>query len=158
MVEAIQAVHKAGFIHRDVCPRNFIVAPDVMSLKLIDFGLTLPKKREYMLPGNRTGTPLFMAPEIVRRKPTDERVDIFSLGVSAYQMWTFEFPWPSTDKTGQGALQHDSKPPTPIAEVVPNIERTLARTIMQCLAPDPNSRPESATEVLRLIKSVTSDT
>jgi serine/threonine-protein kinase len=157
MTEAIEAVHKAGFIHRDVCPRNFIVSPDAMSLKLIDFGLTLPKEREYMLPGNRTGTPLFMAPEIVRRKPTDERVDLFALGVSAYQMWTFDFPWPSSDTTGRGALQHDSLAPIPITEKAPKINRSAARAIMQCMAPDPANRPESAEAVLRLIKNVESD-
>jgi len=158
MTEALEAVHKAGFIHRDVCPRNFIVSPDAMSLKLIDFGLTLPKEREYMLPGNRTGTPLFMAPEIVRRKPTDERVDLFSLGVSAYQMWTFDFPWPSSDTTGRGALQHDSREPTPIQEKVPGVNRIVARTIMQCIAPDANNRPQTAEAVLKLLKNATGDT
>lgn len=157
MAEALDGVHKAGFIHRDVCPRNFIVSPDGLVLKLIDFGLTLPQKREYMLPGNRTGTPLFMAPEIVRRKTTDQRVDLFSLGVSAYQMWTFEFPWPSSDITGRGALQHDSKTPEPIDGKVPQINRTVAKTIMQCLQPDPNLRPQTAAEVVRLIKQATSD-
>ena len=116
LTEALDAVHRAGYIHRDICPRNFIVSPDATSLKLIDFGLTLPIKREYLLPGNRTGTPLYMAPEIVRRKPTDLRVDIFALGVTAYQMWTFDFPWPSGDSTGTGALQHDSRAPTPITQ------------------------------------------
>jgi serine/threonine-protein kinase len=158
MTEALEAVHKSGFIHRDVCPRNFIVAPDALSLKLIDFGLTLPKEREYMLPGNRTGTPLFMAPEIVRRKPTDERVDLFSLGVSAYQMWTFDFPWPSSDTTGRGALQHDSREPTPIQEKAPDINRIVAKTIMQCIAPDANNRPQTAEAVLKLLKNATGDT
>ncbi len=158
MTEALEAVHKAGFIHRDVCPRNFIVASDATSLKLIDFGLTLPKEREYMLPGNRTGTPLFMAPEIVRRRPTDERVDLFSLGVSAYQMWTFDFPWPSNDTTGRGALQHDSKEPIPIQDKLPDINRAVAKTIMQCLAPDANNRPQTAEAVLKLLKNVASDT
>src|SRR5437868_8049167 len=100
MAEAIDAVHRAGYIHRDICPRNFIVADNAMTLKLIDFGLTLLMKREYMLPGNRTGTPLYMAPEIVRGKATDQRFDIFSLCVTAYEMWTFGFLWPSSDATG----------------------------------------------------------
>jgi serine/threonine protein kinase len=157
MAEAIEGVHKAGFIHRDICPRNFIVSPDGTQLKLIDFGLTLPQKREYMLPGNRTGTPLFMAPEIVRRKPTDLRVDLFSLGVSVYQMWTFEFPWPSSDTTGRGALQHDSKEPLPITEKVPGINKIVAKTIMQCLSADPNQRPQTADAIVRQLRQVTSD-
>src|SRR5262245_32697766 len=152
MTEALDAVHRAGFIHRDICPRNFIVSPDAMSLKLIDFGLTLPMKREYMLPGNRTGTPLYMSPEIVRRKPTDHRVDIFSLGVTAYQMWTFDFPWPSTDATGTGALQHDSHEPTPITKFVPKMSKSIAKIIMQCIEADPNKRPETTEAVLVLIR------
>lgn len=157
MTEAIGAVHNAGFIHRDICPRNFIVAPDADSLKLIDFGLTLPIRREYLLPGNRTGTPLYMAPEIVRRKQTDQRVDLFSLGVTAYQMWTFVFPWPSTDPTGTGALQHDSREPTPIKQLRPRINPTIGRTIMQLLEGDPNKRPESAEAVLKMLRNVTRD-
>jgi serine/threonine-protein kinase len=152
MTEALDAVHKAGFIHRDVCPRNFIVSADAMSLKLIDFGLTLPIKREYMLPGNRTGTPLYMAPEIVRRKPTDLRVDIFALGVTAYQMWTFDFPWPSGDPTGKGALHHDSREPTPITQFHPKMSKSISRCIMQCIEADPNKRPDDTEAVLTLIR------
>ncbi len=157
MAEAIDAVHKAGFIHRDICPRNFIVAPDGKSLKLIDFGLTVPMQREYMLPGNRTGTPLYMAPEIVRRRNTDQRVDIFSFGVTAYQLCTFEFPWPATDTTGRGALQHDTKPPTPITEYFPKLNRTLANLITQCISAEPTGRPATAEQIVATLKKVESD-
>jgi len=157
MTEAIEAVHAAGYIHRDICPRNFIVSPDGTSLKLIDFGLTLPMKPPYMLPGNRTGTPLYMSPEIVRRKPTDQRVDLFSLGVTTYQLWTFEFPWPAMDTTGTGALQHDSHPPIPITKLCPHINRTIAKTIMQCVEGDPGKRPESAEAILKQLRTVASD-
>jgi serine/threonine-protein kinase len=157
MTEAIQAVHAAGYIHRDICPRNFIVNADATELKLIDFGLTLPMQREYMLPGNRTGTPLYMAPEIVRRKATDLRVDIFALGVTAYQMWTFDFPWPSSDPTGKGALHHDSREPIPVLQFCPKMNKTIARTIMQCIEADPNKRPESAEAVLGALRKVASD-
>jgi serine/threonine-protein kinase len=158
MAEAIDAVHKAGFIHRDICPRNFIVSPECDSLKLIDFGLTLPAKREYFLPGNRTGTPLYMAPEIVRRKPTDQRVDIFSFGVTAYQLCSNEFPWPSSDTTGKGALQHDARPPQDILELVPNLNKTLARVITQCISAEPNNRPQTAEAIVKALKNVDSDT
>ena len=158
MAEAIDAVHKAGFIHRDICPRNFIVSPECDTLKLIDFGLTVPAQKEYFLPGNRTGTPLYMAPEIVRRKPTDQRVDIFSFGVTAYQLCSNEFPWPSGDTTGKGALQHDARPPQNILELVPNLNKTLARVIMQCISAEANNRPESAEAIVKALKNVTSDT
>ena len=154
MAEAINAVHKAGFIHRDVCPRNFIASPDATSLKLIDFGLTLPAEPPYMLPGNRTGTPLYLAPEIVRRKNTDQRVDIFAFGVTCYQLCTYEFPWPSTDTTGRGALQHDNVAPIPILQKKPNLNQVLARTIMQCMSADPNSRAADMEAVLRSLRMV----
>src|SRR4051812_38619703 len=152
--EAIDAVHKAGFIPRDVCPRNFIVSPDGRSLKLIDFGLTPPAEPPYMQPGNRTGTPLYLAPEIVRRKSTDQRVDIFAFGVTCYQLCTDEFPWPSSDTTGRGALQHDNLAPIPILTKRPSINSALAKTIMQCMAPDPNGRPANMEAVLRSLKMV----
>ena len=53
MAEALEAVHKAGYIHRDICPRNFIYNPDTQSVKMIDFGLTVPAIKEFMQPGNR---------------------------------------------------------------------------------------------------------
>lgn len=154
MAEAIDAVHKANFIHRDVCPRNFIASPDSTSLKLIDFGLTLPAEAPYMLPGNRTGTPLYLAPEIVRRKNTDQRVDIFALGVTCYQLCTYEFPWPSSDTTGRGALQHDNVAPVPILKKRPNLNPVLAKAIMQCMMPDPNARPADMEGVLKILRMV----
>jgi serine/threonine protein kinase len=99
-----------------------------------------------------------MAPEIVRRKPTDQRVDIFSFGVTAYQLCTNDFPWPSTDTTGKGALQHDATPPRDILELRPNLHKTLARVIMQCISADPNGRPPNAEMIVKILKSVNSDT
>lgn len=157
MAEAIEAVHKAGYIHRDICPRNFIASPDCTEVKLIDFGLTLPASKDFQQPGNRTGTPLYLSPEIVRRKVTDQRVDIFSYGVSCYQLCTNEFPWPASDVTGRGALQHDSHPPTPITEYAPNLHPTLAKLIMQCISAEPANRPPSFDVILKQLKNVNSD-
>ena len=106
--EALDAVHEAGFIHRDVCPRNLLVCTDDgEDLKLIDFGLTVPATRPFMQPGNRTGTPNYMAPELVRRRPTDQRLDVFAFGVTAYEICTFELPWLRGD---DGHGRHDPRP------------------------------------------------
>ena len=157
MAEGIAAVHEAGFIHCDICPRNYIADPNGESVKLIDFGLSLPKKKDFMQPGNRTGTPAYLAPEVVRRKPTDERVDIFALGVSAYYLCAYEFPWPSAEATGKVALRHDTQPPDDILQHVPAMNRKLAELIMSCIAIDPASRPQTAAAVVRALKPLRSE-
>ena len=156
MADAIGVVHEQGFIHRDVCPRNFICNDEGNFLKLIDFGLTLPAKKEFMQPGNRTGTPQYMSPEIARRRSTDKRVDIFSLGVAFYQLCAFELPWPSADLTGKVALLHDSKEPIPLTEAAPGVNPELAKLIHRCMAPKPENRPADISVLIRDLSRIKS--
>ncbi len=157
MAEAIDYVHGEGYIHRDICPRNFICAPDASSLKLIDFGLTLPATEPFMQPGNRTGTPAYMSPEVSRRRKTDQRLDIFSFGMTAYQLCAFELPWPVSDKPALSALSYDTTAPVDLREYCPQLHPQLAAAIMQCLSPDPNKRPQTGGDFLRLVREATSD-
>ncbi len=154
MAESLEAVHWAGFIHRGTCPRNVICANDCKSIKMIDFGLTLPALREYMQPGNRTGTPLYMSPEVIRRRWTDQRLDIFSFGVTAYHLLVFDLPWPVSDTTGLAALAHDTEDPRELTDAFPNINKTLARAIMRCMQPDPKDRLQEMGQFLKQIKDV----
>ncbi|MDA7932697.1 MAG: serine/threonine-protein kinase [Mariniblastus sp.] len=158
MADSIQAVHDQGFIHRDVCPRNFICYKDFTWLKLIDFGLTVPNERPYKMPGNRTGTPQYMAPEIVRRRETNQKLDVFSFGVTVYRFLTFEHPWRSTDTTGQAALAHDTSEVTPILEHRPDLNQKLAKAIHKCLEPDVNKRMDSCKKFLTAIRQVKTET
>ena len=155
--ESIAAVHEAGYIHRDICPRNFVVLKDMSELKLIDFGLTLPNTPDFTRPGNRTGTPAYMSPEVARRRPTDQRLDIFSFGVTAYEMLCYQTPW-HAGKDGKAALAHDSVDPTPILELRPDLDPKLADAIMRCLAIDPGQRPQTMKEFLKMIVMVKSET
>ena len=150
MAEAVGAIHKAGFLHRDICPRNFMVSPTFDRITLIDFGLTLPAKPEFMQPGNRTGTPNYMAPEIVRRRKTDQRVDVFAFGVTAYEVMTFELPW-TRGIDGTAALEHDQIPPIEIREHRPKINPQLAKSIMWCLTANPEDRCPSMERFLMAI-------
>jgi serine/threonine-protein kinase len=151
--ESIRAVHEAGYIHRDICPRNFVVRKDLSALTLIDFGLTVPAKPEFMRPGNRTGTPSYMSPEVVRRRPTDHRLDIFSFGVTAYEVCALQHPW-GAGIDGQAALAHDTQAPIPIEQLRPQIDPILGKSIMRCLAADPDQRPQSMDEFLTAIRAV----
>ncbi len=153
--QALQAVHEAGFIHRDVCPRNFIFASDEETMKLTDFGLTVPAEGAFLQPGNRTGTPNYMAPELVRRRATDHTLDVFAFGVTVYEMCTGELPWMSGD-TGQAAMTHDT-PPTPITNYRPQIDPALAKAIHTCLAAEPNERCPSMEEFLKSIEGIESE-
>ena len=148
--EALEAVHAAGYIHRDICPRNFVCSKDASSLKLIDFGLTLPAQKEFMLPGNRTGTPNYMAPEVVRRKPTDQRLDIFAYGVSMYELFAFELPWQRGD-TGQAAMSHGQSAPPPLSKYYPKINPTLEAAIHKCMESEPENRFPSIAQFLKAI-------
>jgi len=148
---AIAAVHDAGFVHRDICPRNFILQPDGR-LVLIDFGLTVPDKPAFLQPGNRVGTPNYMAPEVVRRRQADKRLDIFSFGITAYEICTGRAPWPK-GSTGKAAMAHDT-PPNDIREAWPEIPAPLATAIMACLSAEPDRRPESMARFLTAISAV----
>jgi serine/threonine-protein kinase len=149
---AIATVHKAGFIHRDICPRNFMLQPDGQ-LILFDFGLTVPDKPHFLRPGNRIGTPAYMAPEVVRRHAIDKRIDVFSFGVTAFECCTLDMPWPRASG-GRAALRHDSTP-RDIRDFWPEIPPVLANAIMSCIAASPESRPPTLDKFLSQIASVT---
>lgn len=151
--EAVKAVHDAGYIHRDVCPRNLVAMPDCNSLKLIDFGLTVPNTPEFTQPGNRTGTPNYMAPELVKRLRTDPRLDVFAFGVTAYEMLTFELPW-DRGTTGQVAMTHAQVPPRDILEYRPQMQPRLAQAIMWCLERNVEKRCPSMAQFLHVIRKV----
>lgn len=150
--EALAAVHQAGFLHRDVSPRNLMLAGEGETLKLIDFGLSIPAQEPFFQPGNRTGNPNYMAPELVRRRRTDLRVDVFAFGVTAYEICTLELPW-QAGMTGQVAMSHE-KPPTDIRRLRPRIHPALAQAIHWCVEPDVTKRCPSIEEFLKAIAEV----
>ncbi len=118
--ESLRAVHQAGYIHHDICPRNFVCSQDLKSLKLIDFGLTIPATPDFLKPGNRTGTPNYMPPEVIHRRKNDLRLDIFSFGATAFELCTFELPWRAAPPGKR--LWHTIKRPT-FARYVPASNR-----------------------------------
>lgn len=151
--EALDYVHKQGYIHRDICPRNFVCSKEVDALKLIDFGLTVPGSKEYLLPGIRTGTPNYMAPEVVRRKPTDHRLDIFAYGVSMYELYAFELPW-ARGSDGLAAMSHGASEPPPLSNYAPDIPPEVEALIHKCIKAEPSDRPSSMESVVKAIKRV----
>ncbi len=130
--EGLAAVHAAGFIHHDINPRNFLVTRDDQ-VKLIDFGLTIPNTEEFRRPGNRTGTLQYMAPELLRREPIDERIDIFAFGVLAFEFLTNRLPYDANSSTTIMLQRINSEPLDP-AIVRPQLSEELCQLLRQLTA------------------------
>jgi len=143
----VAVVHEAGFVHRDICPRNLMMSPDGKTT-LFDFGLSVPNEPAFLRPGNRTGTPNYMAPEVIRRRQSDHRLDIFSFGVTAYEICSGKLPWPGGD--ARAALAHDT-PAKDIREINNEIPDRLGEAIMDCLRADPDNRHDTMEDFLRKI-------
>ena len=143
---ALSYFHKQNFIHRDICPRNVLVDSE-QQIKLIDFGLTVPDTPDFRKPGNRTGTASYMAPELIKRQPTDQRIDIFSFAVTCFEMFTKRFPWEGGE-TIEMVMQHINTPPDDIREFVSEIDEQVASAIMKGLENNPNDRWSAVDEMV----------
>ena len=144
--EAIDYFHRQNWIHRDLCPRN-VLLDENYDVKLIDFGLAVPNTAEFRKPGNRTGTANYMAPELIKRQTTDQRIDLFSYAVSCFEMYTQRLPWEGAE-TLEMVVQHINKPAVDIREIVPDIDEQVAATIMKGLEGNPRNRWSSAREMV----------
>ncbi|WP_298859553.1 serine/threonine-protein kinase [uncultured Gimesia sp.] len=148
--EAIQYFHEENWIHRDICPRNIIVNNE-HELKLIDFGLVVPNTAPFQQPGNRTGTAAYMAPELIKRQKTSQKIDIFSYSVTCYEMLTKRLPWDAAE-TLDAVLQHINTPPEDIQNFLPDINTQLAETIMRGLELYPQDRWQTMADMLQPLK------
>lgn len=144
--EAIQYFHDEGWIHRDICPRNIMVSND-HELKLIDFGLVVPNTPPFLQPGNRTGTAAYMAPELIKRQKTSQKIDIFSYAVTCYEMLTKRLPWKAAE-TMEAVLQHINSPPEHIQNLLPDLDPRIADAIMKGLELYPQDRWQTINEML----------
>ena len=151
--EGLAAVHAAGFIHHDVNPNNFLVLRD-NSVKLIDFGLAVPNTPEFHRPGNRTGMLQYMAPELVRRESTDERIDIFGFGVMAYELLTGKLPFGSGGNSLAQMTQKINAEPSDPALANPRLSEDLCEILRKTLQRKQSRWPKMATlaEALREVK------
>ena len=150
--EGLAAVHAAGFIHHDVNPNNFLVTRD-NTVKLIDFGLAVPNTPEFHRPGNRTGMLQYMAPELIRREPTDERIDIFGFGVLAYELLTDKLPFGSGGNSLAQMTQKINAEPNDPALANPRLSEDLCEILRKTLKRKPARWPKMATlaEALRTV-------
>ena len=152
LAEAVDHVHKTGFLHRDICPRNVMVTADGQ-VKLIDFGLTIPFRPEFCKPGNRTGTPNYLAPELIKRTTTDQRVDLFALGVTAYEVFTGQLPWEKAESM-QTLLSHMNSPPRDPRDFQPDLDECTAKFLLKSIERNPSDRFQSAADFRDALKLI----
>jgi serine/threonine protein kinase len=150
--EAIEYFHRQNWIHRDICPRNVMLDPEY-SIKLIDFGLVVPNTPEFQAPGNRTGTANYMAPELIKRQRTDQRIDIFSFAVTCYEMFAKRLPWEAAE-TLDAVVQHINTPPDDLRTHCPEIDSRISDTIMKGLAIEPRDRWQSMGTMLEPFRAI----
>lgn len=143
--DALEHFHTQKWIHRDICPRNVLVTED-HHIKLIDFGLVVPNEPDFRKPGNRTGTASYMAPELIKRQSTDERIDIFSYAVTCYEMCCKKLPWPE-GKSLDAVIQHINNPPDDLRQYRPDLDDAIVDTIMKGLERDPRNRWSSVRQM-----------
>ena len=144
LTDAIDYVHQHGSLHRDICPRNVMVTKANV-VKIIDFGLAVPNTPDFRKPGNRTGTPNYLAPELIKRVATDHRVDMFALGVTAYEVFTGHLPWERAESL-QTLLSHLNSPGRDPRERRPDLDDATAKFLIKAIERDPNRRFQSATD------------
>lgn len=139
MASGLLHIHESGFIHLDFKPENILVTRNG-SVQLIDFDTAIPIPAKPIKLSQNSGTPGYMAPEQLKGQPIDGRVDIFAYGVSAYELLTHQKPFPGETPAEILAAQMDVSGPVPPREHNPDIPHALEKTVLKCLAREPDRR------------------
>jgi serine/threonine-protein kinase len=157
---SLAEAHARGLVHRDIKPANIYVCRMGLEydfIKVLDFGLVKVNAKRSMqqtlMTGEQatTGTPAFMAPEIILGEAdVDRRADVYALGCVAYYLLTGQLVF-EADTPMKMFLQHVQTPPIPPSQRTElRIPRELDELVLACLEKDPNKRPQNAEQVLQM--------
>jgi eukaryotic-like serine/threonine-protein kinase len=162
---ALQDAHGNGLVHRDIKPANIVVSRAGTTfdfVKVLDFGLVkLDSARDsdrelvkLSTDDSWSGTPGFMAPEVVLGTATDHRVDLYALGCVAYWLLTGTMVFEGENAV-QVMMKHaQAEPERPSARIGRALPAALEALVMECLEKDPSWRPGSAEAVGDRLSSV----
>jgi tetratricopeptide (TPR) repeat protein/predicted Ser/Thr protein kinase len=140
---ALEAAHAEGVVHRDLKPQNIMVEGSGR-VCVMDFGLARSMENTGLTQaGTVMGTPAYMSPEQAKGLPADERADLFSLGIIAYQMLTGRVPYKAESALASMLLRTQGPPP-PLTEIEPTVPQALNDIVLKTLATKPEDRYQSA--------------
>ncbi len=151
VARGLEAAQRIGVVHRDVKPGNILISRDGV-LKIIDLGVAVIIRGKSFIPEkvnpeNLVGTAAYMSPEQASCTPMDYRSDIYSLGVTFYELVTGQLPF-----TGKSHMElfmkHIKQMPKPPHEVTPTLPPIISEVILRMMAKDPNHRYQTYAELL----------
>jgi serine/threonine-protein kinase len=143
-------LHQNNVVHRDIKPENFLLTRDMQHVKIVDFGLSKITTGWFALwDKEHGGTRFYMSPEQLAKRKLDVRSDIFSFGITMYELFSGRHPCPAREPREKLRQLRSSKyrfePPS---KHNPEIPPALDKIIMKALRRRPDSRYQSVTELL----------
>lgn len=154
-MRGVSCAHRAGIVHRDLKPDNIFVCSDGVHPvvpKVLDFGISKMANLAGDVSPSITktgivmGTPHYMAPEQIRGKDLDHRVDVYAFGVILYQALSGWLPFPG-DTYSELVLKIATEEPKPLAEHDPSLPRALIDIVSRAMSRDPNARYQTVDEL-----------
>ncbi len=157
VASALRKAELRGIVHRDIKPENILLGSDGQ-VKVADFGLARQNTPdqdglELTKVGITMGTPLYMSPEQIEGRKLDSRSDIYSLGVTAYQMLTGRPPFDG-DSSLSVALRHLQESPADLQIERPDVPPQLCAIVHRMLAKKPEERFADAAALLQELESL----
>jgi eukaryotic-like serine/threonine-protein kinase len=148
MTEALAYAHEKKIVHRDIKTANAMWTVD-RKAKIMDFGLAKVIEEVRNHTTVVSGTPYYMSPEQTLGKNVDQRTDLYSLGVSLFEMATGQLPFTE----GNLPYHHVHTPPPDPRELVPDLPPVIVKIIATCMRKDPDERYQSARDLLAELRA-----
>lgn len=148
ILRALQHAHDKGIVHRDIKPQNIMLFSDG-TIKVMDFGIARFARIDGKTLSDKTiGSVHYISPEQARGDMTDERSDIYSVGVMLYEMFTGRKPFDGENPVAI-ALKHMEEDPVPPRDIMPSIPEALEEIVLHAMERDPARRYQSAAEMIK---------
>lgn len=151
ILRALQHAHNKGIVHRDIKPQNIMMFDDG-TIKVMDFGIAKFAREDGKTATDQAiGSVHYISPEQASGGVTNEKSDIYSVGVMLYEMLTGQKPF-DTDNPVSVAVMHMQSKAIPPREVNPDIPPALEKIIMRAMEKDPEKRYQSAADMIKEIE------